>query len=117
MGWVLVAFAAWPVIHLVLSALFPAHLLLSNEGFRIGGFKPQPVIYWRDVDRFWVVQTPLYGYVMYALKGRPQRQNIGLWVFRGLPSEADGCLLPMLYQLDAVSLLKVLNDWKADHDA
>lgn len=111
-GWIWFALAAWIAIRMALSALFPANLILSEDGFQIDGLKRRPLMRWSAIDRFWVLRTPLYGYVLYALVDQPRRENFGLWVFRGLPSEADGRLMPS-YELKAEALLEELHVWKA----
>jgi len=111
-GWFWGAVVGLFAVQILVGALFPANLVLSAEGFRVMGLKQRPLVRWSNVDRFWVLRAPVYAYVLYAVTDQPQRVNFGLWVFRGLPSEADGRLLPV-YELKADALLEVLNDWKA----
>lgn len=112
-GWILGALVGLFAIQILVGALFPRNLILSAEGFQASGLRRRPLVRWSGVERFWVLRTPLFAYVLYALAGQPRRENFGLWVFRGLPSEADGRLLPV-YELKADALLEVLNDWKGD---
>jgi len=110
-GWIWGALVGLFAIQILMGALFPRNLVLSAEGFQVSGLRRRPLVRWSGVERFWVLRTPLFSYVLYALTGQPRRDNFGPWVFRGLPSEADGRLLPV-YELKADALLEVLHDWK-----
>ena len=115
-GWIWAILAGAGCVSMLCGVLFPANLVLSEEGFRIGGLRHRPLVRWRSVDRLWVLRTPLYGYVLYALADQPRREIPGLWLLRGLPSEADGRLMPF-YELSAEELLEEMWVWKARYGA
>jgi len=113
-GWVGLAVVGWFLIHTLINRAFPPDLILSTEGFKVAGIWRRPLIPWIDVDRFWILKVHVNSYLLYALKNQPCRNNIGLWIFRGLPSEADG-RLRQTYELDSQHLVNVMNAWKAGH--
>lgn len=100
-----------PLVYILMNAAFPPHIVLSDRGFRTLGWMRGRLVPWKEADKFWVLRTPLYSYVLYATAHRAPRTRFGLWVFRGLPSEADGRFMPF-YDLKAEALAEVLTTWK-----
>jgi hypothetical protein len=114
LGWFWFVLLGWSVVALLIRAVSPARLILSSEGFRITGLRRRPLVRWDRVDRFWTLRTPLHAYVLYALSNQPRREQFGLWVLRGLPSEADGHL-PGQLKLSPDVVVQTMNEWKARH--
>jgi hypothetical protein len=114
LGWLWLAILTWGIVLLLIRAVSPDRLVLSIEGFRVSGHRPRPLVRWDEVDRFWTLRTPLHAYVLYALSSQPRREQFGLWVFRGLPSEADGYLPPQL-KLPPDVVVQTMTEWKAHH--
>ncbi len=113
-GWGWLLGAGYIAAVLLGKMLRPASLVLSGEGFQTTGFRQKAVVRWSDVDRFWVLRTPKGAFALYALKDQPERRAFGMWVFRGLPSEADGYFSPLL-EVKPDALVGLLDDWKARH--
>jgi len=111
-GWLWLAGAGCIAAVLLARMLAPAVLVLSREGFRTTGLRQRSLVRWSDVDRFWVLRTPRGPFALYARKDQPERRNFGMWVFRGLPSEADGYFSALL-EVKPDALVGLLDEWKA----
>ncbi len=112
LGWGLALGVGYASLRYILRAIFPPHLLLTAEGFRVQGLGNRSLVRWSEVDRFWQLIAPTKKpVILYGGRG-PLRTMPGLWMFRGLPSEADG-YIPDGMALDTPALLNLLNEWKA----
>ncbi len=111
MGWVVLVLAALGLVRFLLHALFPPDLILSSEGFRVAGLGKDRFVRWAEVERFWEVRLPSGSFILYGGSGQ-KRTSFGLWVFRGLPSEADGFIPGGLSRTND-EVLQLLNEWKA----
>jgi len=114
LGWFWVVVFAPLSLRLLFNIVRPTTLALSPEGFAIAGIRTK-FVPWSKLAKAWSVRTPMHTHVFYALTDQTPRKSFGLWVFRGLPAEADGYLPPFL-RTPPVELAGLMNQWKAAHD-
>lgn len=112
-GWSCVLFFGLCGLAGVAGLMKPSELTLTSEGFQVTGLKSRPMVAWRDVDRFFIVQVRSTKIVAYELRPESKSALARLSGARGF-GWGDGAI-PGQMESSPIQMLAVLEEWLRRH--
>ncbi|MBU3974227.1 MAG: hypothetical protein KKE42_10575 [Alphaproteobacteria bacterium] len=109
-----IAFFGWVGINSFRSRSRPVELILTPEGFEVGGPRPKPIVPWKNIERFFIVTVRGIELVSYDMKPGVGVVRRGLATLNTSLTGADG-QVPAYLDRAPEEVCELLEGWRRRH--